>query len=163
MPVNAQQSDDVGQALGALLVERGQTLATAESCTGGLLAGLLTEGAGASAFYAGGVITYSNASKTALLGVDPEAVAREGAVSQSVAAQMAEGVRRRLEADYGVGITGIAGPTGGSDDKPVGLVFISVAGPDGVRTTRNVFPGDRSDVRRQSVRKALEMLREQLR
>lgn len=139
-----------------------QTLATAESCTGGLLGHRLTESAGASGFYAGGVIAYSNGVKEALLGVDPAALASQGAVSDTVARQMAQGVRERLGADFGVGITGIAGPTGGTAEKPVGLVYISVAGPVGTLVTRNEFSGTRSEIKVQSVRRALEMLQEQL-
>lgn len=113
-----------------ILTERGLTLATAESCTGGAIAARFTAMPGASAYFRSGVVAYSNESKTDLLGVDASVIASKGAVSEEVARQMAEGARRAAKADYAVSTTGIAGPTGGSAEKPVGTVWIAVAGPD---------------------------------
>ena len=134
------------------------TLAVAESCTGGLLGARLTSVSGSSDYFLGGIVAYSNAAKVRDLGVDAEVVEREGAVSEPVARQMAEGVRRRFGADYGIGVTGVAGPTGGTPSKPVGLVFVAVAGPRGCAVHSEVFPGDRAAVRERSVAMALRML-----
>jgi nicotinamide-nucleotide amidase len=156
-------SDDgttVDEQVGALLVERAWTIATAESCTGGLLAGRLTDRAGSSAFVRGGLVVYSNEAKTDLAGVPPEVIAERGAVSREVAERLADGARARLHADVGVGITGVAGPGGGTPDKPVGLVWCSVAGPDGARITRKLeLPGGRFDVRDRTTTVALHLVR----
>jgi nicotinamide-nucleotide amidase len=136
------------------------TIATAESCTGGLLAGRLTELAGSSDYVLGGLVVYSNEAKTALAGVDAGLIARVGAVSVEVAEALADGARDRLGADIGVGITGIAGPGGGTPEKPVGLVCFSVAGPDGARITRATnLPGGRADVRDRSTTVAMHLVR----
>ena len=143
---------------------RGVTIATAESCTGGLVAGALTAIAGSSDVVEGGLVTYSNAAKTGLLGVDAGLIAEVGAVSEPVARAMASGAVRRLGAGLAVAITGIAGPGGGSADKPVGLVHFASADPGGdVRHLQMRF-GDigREQVRLASVRVALEMLLERL-
>jgi PncC family amidohydrolase len=145
-------------ALGPRLRSRGWTLATAESCTGGGLSDAITDVAGSSDYFLGGVVSYSNAVKESLLGVDPAVLAVEGAVSGPVARQMAEGVRRALGADLGVGITGVAGPGGGSAEKPVGLVFIAVSGPGGTELRRFQWDGDRVSNKRHSVAAGLEML-----
>lgn len=145
--------------VGQWLDERGQTLATAESCTGGMVGEMLTTISGASSYYLGGMITYSNQAKQTQLGVPDDLLTEHGAVSEPVAAAMAEGVRERFGSDWGIGITGIAGPTGGSGDKPVGLVFVALAGPGGTQVQRNVFPGDRAMVRRRAALTALNMLR----
>ena len=146
----------------------GHLLATAESCTGGLLAARLTDRAGASAYFLGGGVVYSNQAKIDLAGVDPALIERYGAVSAEVAEALAEGVARRFQSDLGVGITGIAGPEGGSEDKPVGLVFISVwsngdgrvGGAEGRRLTRRtLMPGTRADIRDRSVTVSMHMLR----
>jgi nicotinamide-nucleotide amidase len=141
----------------------GHRLATAESCTGGLLAARLTDRAGASAYFLGGAVVYSNQAKIDLAGVDPGLIERFGAVSAEVAEALAEGVAARFQADLGVGITGIAGPGGGTEDKPVGLVFISVwADGDGggrLHTRRMVLPGTRADIRDRSVTISMHMLR----
>jgi nicotinamide-nucleotide amidase len=149
-----------GEAGGVAGAPRG-TLAVAESCTGGLLGGRLTERAGASAYFLGGGIVYSNAAKTDLAGVDPAVIERVGAVSVEVAEALAEGIARRFGAAYGVGITGVAGPGGGTPDKPVGLVCISVwSAADGRRLTRAPrMPGDRADIRDRSVTVAMHLLR----
>jgi nicotinamide-nucleotide amidase len=117
------------QVVGELLLAEGSTLATAESCTGGLVAERITRVAGSSAYFVGGIVAYSNQLKQQLLGVGEEPLVRAGAVSREVAEAMAEGVRQRLGATWGVGITGIAGPAGGSDEKPVGTVHVALAGP----------------------------------
>jgi nicotinamide-nucleotide amidase len=134
-------------------------VATAESCTGGLLAARLTERAGSSAYVLGGLVVYSNEAKSELAGVDPGLIERVGAVSVEVAEALADGARARLGADYGIGITGIAGPGGGTPDKPVGTVCITVAGPADRVTRRLQIPGGRSDVRDRSATVALHLLR----
>jgi len=144
--------------VGETLRQRGWRIAVAESCTGGLVLGRLTDVAGSSAWVVGGVVAYDNAVKVRELGVPQELIDQHGAVSEPVAAAMAEGVRTRLGADVGVGVTGIAGPSGGSDAKPVGTVVIAViAGQAQVRTF--AFPGERTLVRQQSVLAALDMVR----
>jgi len=157
--IASEDGSSMEEVVARLLTERGQTLALAESCTGGLLAGRLTAVPGASVFLDSTVVTYSNAAKTALIGVDADLIARHGAVSEEVAQEMARGVRARAGTDIGLGITGIAGPSGGTPEKPVGLVMIALAGSAGDRVRRSVFPGDRSKVRARAVAVALEMLR----
>jgi nicotinamide-nucleotide amidase len=136
-----------------------QTLATAESCTGGLISAAFTDVPGASDVFLGGVVSYSNDAKEDLLGVPHDTLLAHGAVSEEVARAMAQGVRRRVSADWGIGITGIAGPTGGTEEKPVGLVHWAVAGPDGTEARHRVFLGDRTIVRQWSVNAALDLLR----
>jgi nicotinamide-nucleotide amidase len=148
------------EVVGGLLLERGLTIAAAESCTGGLLMGKLTSVAGSSAWVVGGVVAYANSVKEQSLTVPAEVIATHGAVSEPVARAMAAGVRDRLQAHIGVGITGIAGPGGGTETKPVGTVVLAVAGPDErlvVRTVR--LPGDRSMVRQMAVQAALDLVR----
>ena len=138
----------------------GRRIATAESCTAGLLAARLTERPGSSAYVAGGVVAYANEAKVELLGVDPELIEQHGAVSEPVADAMAEGALRRFEADTAVAITGIAGPDGGSEEKPVGTVCWSVQLADGRGITRTVrLPGDRADIRDRSTTVAMHLLR----
>lgn len=139
---------------------QGATVATAESCTAGLLAGRLTEVAGSSGWVRGGLVVYSNEAKTALAGVPESLLESAGAVSAEVALALAVGARDRLGADVGVGITGIAGPGGGTEGKPVGLVYLCVDAAWGRRTDRVVFPGTRADVRARSVGLAMHLLRE---
>jgi competence/damage-inducible protein CinA-like protein len=143
----------------AAFADRGLTVATAESCTGGLLAGRLTARAGSSAWVLGGVTAYANSAKEQLLDVPAEMLAEHGAVSPQVAAALADGARARFGADVGVGITGVAGPGGGTADKPVGTVHLCVAGPDGREARSLVFPGDRAAVRERSVTRAMHLLR----
>ena len=138
---------------------RGLTVATAESCTGGLLAARLTERPGSSAWVLGGITAYANSAKEQLLDVPAELLAAHGAVSPEVAAALAEGVRARFGADVGVGITGIAGPGGGTADKPVGTVHLCVVGPDGREARSLRLPGSRSAVRARSVVMAMHLLR----
>ena len=144
----------------SLLRGHGSTIAVAESCTGGLLCARLTERPGSSEIVRGGLVVYSNAAKAALAGVDPGVIERAGAVSEEVAAALADGARAALDADVGVGITGIAGPGGATPGKPVGLVWLSVSDGDGRRLTRSVtLPGGRADVRDRSTTVALHLVR----
>ncbi len=146
------------EKLVALLSAQNLTCATAESCTGGGVGQAITSVPGASQVYLGGVVSYSNAVKEHVLGVSAETLAVAGAVSSECAAQMASGVRKLLGADRAVSITGIAGPDGGTPEKPVGLVWFGLAGPEGVRTEKAIFAGDRAAVRAQAVTHALGML-----
>jgi nicotinamide-nucleotide amidase len=149
----------IDELLARALADGGHTVATAESCTGGLLAARLTDRPGASRYLKGGVVVYENAAKTALAGVPAELIERHGAVSSEVAEALARGARQRFEAELGVGITGIAGPGGGSEQKPVGLVWLSIAGPAEEPITRSVnLPGGRVDVRERATTVAMHML-----
>lgn len=155
-------SNEIAARVARSLADRSLTLATAESCSGGLISHELTNVDGASRWFLGGIVAYSNAVKTALLGVDLSVLETHGAVSEPVARAMAEGVQQRLGADCGIGVTGIAGPTGGTAEKPVGLVYIAVAVPTGTAVTRNVFAGSRLDVKRRTAERALTMLLESI-
>ena len=139
-----------------------QTVAVAESCTGGKLGAALTAISGASDFFYGGVLTYSNEMKTALLDIDRELIGRVGAVSEEVAAAMACNVRCIACSDYGIGITGIAGPTGGTPEKPVGLVYIAISDDDGETVYKHYFSGDRALVRDRAVIVSLDILRRKI-
>jgi nicotinamide-nucleotide amidase len=142
---------------------QGRTIATAESCTGGLLAARLTGRPGSSRYVNGAIVAYSNAVKISQAGVAPQLIERHGAVSAEVAQALAEGARERFGADIGVGVTGIAGPDGGSEDKPVGLVWLTVAGPAQARMTRSVnLPGGRADVRDRATTVSMHMIRRAL-
>jgi nicotinamide-nucleotide amidase len=153
----AQVDDQVGQLL------TGRRIATAESCTGGLLAARLTERPGSSAYLAGGLVAYANNAKTELLDVDPAQIDAHGAVSEPVAEAMAAGALRRFAADTAVAITGIAGPDGGTPDKPVGTVCFTVALADGGSSTRTLLlPGGRTDIRERSTTVAMHLLRQAL-
>jgi len=149
----------LAEVVGQRLAELGRTLAVAESCTGGLLAKLITDAPGASRYFAGGWIAYSNEIKTRQLGVPQALIDAHGAVSEQVAAAMAEGARHKAGADIALAITGIAGPTGASEQKPVGLVYIAVSDQKGTDTPRYVFPQDRSSVRLRAAQTALNALR----
>jgi nicotinamide-nucleotide amidase len=157
--VYGEDGRELPEVVAELLRERGLTLALAESCTGGLLASRLTSVPGASEFLERGYVTYSNQAKVELLGVDPALIEAHGAVSEEVARAMAEGARRAAGTDLAVAITGIAGPGGETPGKPVGLVFLALAGTLGDRLRRVQFPGDRERVRRQAAQAALEMIR----
>jgi len=146
-------------AVAALLKERRETIATAESCTGGTLGALLTDIAGSSTYFLRGWVTYSNESKTDELGVPAALIAEHGAVSEPVVRAMAEGARKRAGTSYGIGITGIAGPDGGTEEKPVGTVWLAVASDTGTEARRIVFPGDRKAVRLRASQMALALLR----
>ena len=141
-----------------LLKARGLTCATAESCTGGGVGSAITAVPGSSAVFAGGVISYANEVKRDVLGVSSDILQNVGAVSSETAAQMAEGARRLLKTDLAVSLTGIAGPDGGSEEKPVGLVWFGLATKGGVRTEKCIFRGDRAKVREQAITHALGML-----
>jgi nicotinamide-nucleotide amidase len=149
----------IEEVVGEILRTRGLRMATAESCSGGLLAHRLTNIPGSSDYFERGVVTYSNRAKTELLGVPEELIASQGAVSEPVAAAMAEGIRRVAGVDLGIGITGIAGPSGGSPEKPVGLVCIALAAEGGTRTHRLQFFGGRGRVKTWSAAVALNMVR----
>lgn len=158
-----REDADLETAVVEALIAAGATLSTAESCTGGGIAERITRIAGSSAAFAGGAVTYSNALKTRMLGVSAELIAEVGAVSREVAVAMAEGARNQFATTYAVAVTGIAGPGGGSDEKPVGTVHLALAGPGGEVSHRQVrFPGDRARIRRMTEQLALEMLRRRL-
>ncbi|MGD8485536.1 MAG: CinA family protein [Chloroflexota bacterium] len=148
--------------LQAVALERGLTVATAESCTGGLVGHSLTAIAGSSDYYLGGVISYSNELKVRLLGVPEPTLGRHGAVSAQVAVAMADGARTRAGSDYAVAVTGVAGPGGGTGAKPVGLTYVAVAGPNGHEVRRHQWEGDRAANKEQSAAAALELLLEVL-
>lgn len=148
----------LSQRVGELLKEHGGTVAVAESCTGGLLGAALTDVAGSSAYFEGGVLSYSNDVKVRELGVSASDIDKHGAVSEAVARQMCDGVRSRFGTTYGIGITGVAGPDGGTEEKPVGTVWIGVAGPTKTVTKLHRFGPDRRNNRERSVAAALAML-----
>lgn len=150
------------KVVGRLLKERGQTLSLAESCTGGYLGHLITMIPGSSAYFIGGVVSYANAVKMEELGIPSDMLELNGAVSQPVVEQMASGVRTALRTDWSIAISGIAGPEGGTAEKPVGTVWMAVAGPDGVRSAQGNFPGTRELVIERSALAALNMLRKRL-
>ncbi len=150
------------EALLAALRARGWMAATAESCTGGLIAACLTAIAGSSDVVDRGFVTYSNAAKNEMLGVDLALIAAHGAVCEPVARAMAEGALARSRADVTVAVTGVAGPGGGSAEKPVGLVWFGCAVKGQTRSERHVFPGDRTQVRAATVKRALEVVSEAL-
>lgn len=155
--------ESLEEVVGMYLVMKRKTVALAESCTGGLVAERLTRIAGSSAFFLGGVVCYSNELKTRLVGVPPELIAALGAVSKAVAQALAEGIRRRTGASIGLAITGIAGPGGGTPEKPVGLVFIALADERSTEVRQFQFPGDRERIRTWSAVAALEMIRRRVR
>jgi PncC family amidohydrolase len=150
-------SDLIDRVAGRM-IDRGLRLALAESCTGGLLAARLTERPGASRYLAAGVVAYSNEAKSRLLGVRPATLAAHGAVSEAVAVEMADGARGGMDVEAAVSITGVAGPGGGTDEKPVGTVWIGAAVETRRAAERFRFEGDRAAVREQSVAAALKML-----
>ncbi|MEW6225991.1 MAG: nicotinamide-nucleotide amidohydrolase family protein [Chloroflexota bacterium] len=151
---------ELAARLQAACIARGLSVATAESCTGGLVAHLLTEVPGSSACLRGGIVAYADEVKRSLLDVPAAVLAAHGAVSAQVAVAMAEGVRARLGTDLAVAVTGVAGPDGGSEAKPVGLVYVAVAGGGPTTVRRFLWPGDRSANKRDSARAALELLLE---
>ena len=160
--VYSRDGESLEQIVGYWLQMRNATLAVAESCTGGLLAERITSVSGSSRYFLGGAIVYSNQLKTELAGVPAEMIERHGAVSREVAAALAEGIRYRSEATLGVGITGVAGPTGGTAEKPVGLVFHAVASDRGTEVVQRNFAGDRNRIRRFASTMALDMVRRKL-
>jgi nicotinamide-nucleotide amidase len=160
--VYGEGDETLPAVVGRLLRERGKTIAVAESCTGGLIAEQITEVPGASDWFAGGVVAYANSAKTALLGVPEAVLAQHGAVSDSTARAMAEGVRERFGADLGVATTGISGPGGGSESKPVGLVHVALAREGETRAESFVFPLDRTRHRLLTAQLALDWARRAL-
>lgn len=154
------ENDTVEQQICDGLLQRNQSLATAESCSGGLIAHRITNVPGVSQVYAGGFVTYSNEAKMRCLGVQERTLEDHGAVSEEVARQMAEGARKALSADYGIGVTGIAGPGGGTAEKPVGLVYMAASGPDETRVIRCDFDGDRESIKLQTADTAMNLLLE---
>ena len=151
---------DLAARLGARCAALGLTVATAESCTGGLVAHLMTEVPGSSAYLRGGIVAYADDVKRSALGVPREVIAAHGAVSAQVALAMAEGVRRALGTDLAVAVTGVAGPDGGSEAKPVGLVYVAVAGLGAPDVRRFLWTGDRTANKRSSAEAAMETLLE---
>ncbi len=160
--VYSRDGQSLEQIVGYWLQMRGATLAIAESCTGGLLAERITSVSGSSRYFLGGAVVYSNQLKTELAGVPAEMIERHGAVSREVAAALAEGIRYRCESTLGVGVTGVAGPTGGTAEKPIGLVFHAVAGDHGTEVVQRNFAGDRKRIRRFASTMALDMVRRKL-
>jgi nicotinamide-nucleotide amidase len=161
--VFSSNGESLEQIVGYYLQMRGATIATAESCTGGMLAERLTKVSGSSRYFLGGAVVYSNDLKTAFCDVPPLMIAEHGAVSKPVAAALAEGIRKRCKATLGVGITGVAGPTGGTEEKPVGLVFIALADATGkTEVLERKFPGDRERIRLFATQQALDMVRRKL-
>jgi PncC family amidohydrolase len=156
------KSQPLAQQIGELLRARGLTLAVAESCTGGLLGDLITDIPGSSDYFLGGVLSYSNQVKQGLLGVQAETLATQGAVSAQCAAEMAQGVRRLVQSDVALSVTGIAGPGGGSADKPTGLTYLHLSAPGCERGMRFVWPGDRRANKLDSALAALSLLLEYL-
>jgi nicotinamide-nucleotide amidase len=144
--------------LAHLLISTGKTLATAESCTGGLIGHTLTNIPGSSAWFAGGVIAYTNEAKTTFLSVPAYLIKDHGAVSAPVAKTMAQGARRRFRTDFAIATTGIAGPTGGTPPKPVGLVFIAIASAKRIIVKKLILKGTRLSIKNQTLQKALQML-----
>jgi nicotinamide-nucleotide amidase len=160
--VYSRNGESLEQIVGYWLQMRNATVAVAESCTGGLLGERVTSVSGSSRYFAGGAIVYSNAIKTELAGVPADMIERHGAVSREVAAALAEGIRYRCEATFGIGITGVAGPGGGTPEKPVGLVFHALASGKGTDVTERNFPGDRKRIRWFATTLALDMVRRKL-
>jgi nicotinamide-nucleotide amidase len=158
----SRKGESIEQIVSYLLQMRSMTLAVAESCTGGLLAERITSLGGSSRYFLGGAVVYSNALKTQFANVPKALIDQHGAVSREVAASMAEGIRKRCISSYGVGITGVAGPGGGTEQKPIGLVYIALAGEEGTQVVERNFPGDRKHVRLFATEQALEMIRRAL-
>lgn len=153
---------DLSERLRSACLGAGLTLSTAESCTGGLVGHLLTEVAGSSDYYTGGAVTYSDALKRRILGVPETTLAAHGAVSAQTAVAMADGAREAFQTDIAVAVTGIAGPSGGSPQKPVGLTYVALADTRGHEVRRFLWSGDRGENKRASARAALELLLERL-
>ena len=160
--VFSTEGETMEEVVGRLLAQRGETLSVAESCTGGLIARRLTEVPGSSAYFIEGAVTYSNEAKIRALGVPSEIIVSHGAVSAECAEAMASGIRERAKTDHAISVTGIAGPDGGSPEKPVGTVFIAYAGPENSRSIKVALPGDRYLIRWRASQTALDLLRRQL-
>jgi nicotinamide-nucleotide amidase len=160
--VYSSKGESLEQIAGYYLGMRGATLAVAESCTGGLLAERITSISGSSRYFLGGAVVYSNELKTKFADVPASLIVKHGAVSREVAAALAEGIRKRCKATFGIGITGVAGPAGGTEEKPVGLVYTALASEDGTQVEERKFPGDRKRVRWFATQLALDMVRRKL-
>ena len=152
------ESGDLVEALAAELLQRGLSVAAAESCTGGLVAKRMTDRPGSSGYCRGGIIAYANDIKSEVLGIESSVLEDQGAVSEAVAEGMARGVAERLDADIGIGVTGIAGPDGGTEEKPVGTVWYAVSYRGDVSASRRVFPGDRQAIRLRATQAVLHKL-----
>ena len=162
MSQSDQELVELAGRVGATCRAEGLTLGTAESCTGGLVAHLITEVPGSSEYFLGGLVTYADGAKTALADVPPSMLEAHGAVSAQVAVAMAEGARRRLGVDIAVAVTGVAGPYGGTDTKPVGLTYVAIADRTGHDVRRRVWSADRSGNKRASAEAALSLVLERL-
>jgi nicotinamide-nucleotide amidase len=145
-----------------MLTKKKQTLATAESCTGGLLANRITNVAGASAVLLAGYVVYANEAKIDILGIDPKLIDEHGAVSEEVARSMADGARKRAGSTYALATTGVAGPSGGSEEKPVGTVYVALADENDTKIKKLFFPSDRETFKQLAAQAAFEMLRRKL-
>ena len=152
-------NETLAEVIGRMLLEKGQTLAVAESCTGGYISHLITSVPGSSGWYRGGITAYSNEIKQNLLGVSADSLEKQGAVSEQVVCEMAEGVRNKLKADFAVATSGIAGPTGGTEEKPIGTVWIAVSSPDKTISEKFVFGDNRERNIIRSSQSALRILR----
>ncbi|KAA5965180.1 nicotinamide-nucleotide amidase [Pantoea sp. M_9] len=159
--MNDEQLQQLSRQIGEKLIARHASVTTAESCTGGWIAKVFTDISGSSAWFERGFVTYSNSAKQQMAGVQASTLARYGAVSEQTVREMVVGACQAAQAPYGIAVSGIAGPGGGSADKPVGTVWFALAGPEGIFTQRCVFAGDREAVRRQSVAWALQTLLDQ--
>jgi len=157
--VFSSAGEELEEVVGRLLRSKKKTLAVAESCTGGLLGSRITDVPGSSDYFLQGTVAYSNQTKIKALGVKPSILKKQGAVSSEAALAMAQGIKEKTQSDYGLGITGIAGPGGGSEQKPVGLVYIALAWKKGTEVSKNMFLGNREKIKFQSSQKALDMLR----
>lgn len=160
--VFSHRGETMEEIVGTMLAESGKTLSVAESCTGGLIGMRLTEIPGSSSYFIEGAVTYSNEAKVRTLGVNPETLTLHGAVSSETAVEMAKGMRQRAETDFAISVTGVAGPDGGTDEKPVGTVYVGFSGESGERSIRLVLPGDRYLIRWRSSQAALDYLRRQI-
>ncbi len=158
----SSKGETLEQIVGYYLGMRGETLAVAESCTGGMLAQRITSVPGSSRYFLGGAVVYDNSLKTALAGVPPLLIEEHGAVSSQVATALAEGIRKRCKATLGIGITGVAGPAGGTEEKPVGLVYVAVSDDKKTDVAERKFPGDRDRIRHWATQQALDMVRRKL-
>ena len=155
----SDENEELEEVFGKIMKKKGLTVSTAESCTGGLIGDLITRVSGSSAYFMGGIIAYSNDVKIKVLGCNEEDLRKYGAVSEQIAEQMAQGARRIIGTDIGIATTGIAGPTGGTPEKPVGLVYIGYSDRETTRVIRKIFKGNREEIKKQSALYALDLAR----